>query len=110
MARPFLKYLRKPLRFMSCPPVTRLTRPRPLQRPARLLDLARPGDGQGPGRHIGGDGRAGGDVSAPPDLDRGDELRPRAYEGPRADAGGIFRHAVIVAGDRAGADVSLIHI
>ena len=60
------------------------------------------------GGHVLGDRRAGGDVGALADRDRRDQLRVAADERAVLDRRLMLRLAVVVAGDRAGADVDLL--
>src|SRR6185437_12237283 len=62
-------------------------------------------EGERVGRHVLGDHRAGADVGARPHRDRRHQLGVRADEGALADVGVVFVEAVVVAEDRAGADV-----
>ena len=73
--------------------------------PARLVLLAAAGDRQRVGRHVLGDDAARGDIGAVADRHRRDQRAVRADEGARADLGVVLVEAVVVAGDRAGADV-----
>src|SRR5579871_3690016 len=68
-------------------------------------DLARARQREFVGRRVGGDGRACADGCAVADLDGRDHHAARADEGAAADLGTPFVDAVVIAGDRAGADV-----
>src|SRR3989344_5429481 len=76
-----------------------------LRRPAFLLRLLAPPDGQGVGLHVLGDHRARARVGARPDPDRRHQRRARADERAFAYVGVVFEEAVVVAEDRPGADV-----
>src|SRR5690606_3485081 len=76
---------------------------RPL--PARHGRLPRPLERQLAGRRVLRDRRAGADRRVGADLDRRNEHNARADESAVADHGSVLRRAVVVAGDRAGADV-----
>ena len=84
---------RTPISF-PCPPV--------------LVHLPSARDRQRLIGHIVGDRRAGGHIGALADRDRRDELRVAANEGAVADDGLVLLLAVVVAGDRAGADVDVL--
>src|SRR5262249_27802166 len=56
-------------------------------------------------RHIVSDDRARADIGAVPDLHRCDQRRIRADERILADLGAMLGHAVVLAGDAAGADI-----
>src|ERR1700752_617730 len=83
----------------------------------RLLALAEAGgpagkapflaasDGQFVGGDILGNNRAGADDRARADADRGYQRRVGADESPRTDFGPVLSVTIIIAGDRAGADV-----
>src|SRR6185312_14993055 len=64
-------------------------------------------DCQRAGRHVFTNRRAAADVRPFADRDRSDELRITADERPVFDRGLVLVHAVVVAGDGAGADVDL---
>ena len=57
------------------------------------------------GRHVLRDGRSGGDVRARANAHRRDQLRIRSDERAVLDDGLVLVHAVVIARDRAGADV-----
>src|ERR671915_1760116 len=63
---------------------------------------------QGVGRHIVGDHAARADISAGADAHGRDERRVRADEGAGPDLRGVLAVSVIVAEDRAGADVGAV--
>src|SRR3954467_1784169 len=65
-------------------------------------------DCEGARRHVLADGRAGSHVRVPRHRDRRDELRVAADERAVLDDGLVLAGAVVVAGDRAGADVHLL--
>src|SRR5690606_25152001 len=69
--------------------------------------LAPTRDGEFVGRGVFRDHAAGADGRALADLHRGHQRTVGADEGTVADGGGGFVHAVVVAGDGAGADVHL---
>ena len=71
----------------------------------RLVDLLAAGDRQRIGRDIPGDDAAGRDDRAVADRDRRHERRVRADKRAFADYRPVFVNAVIIAGDRAGADI-----
>src|SRR5712692_6520134 len=75
--------------------------------PSFLCHLAAAGDTQRVGGNILGDGGPVGDVSAVADGDRSNELGAAADENALTDGGLILLHAVVVAGDRAGANVGV---
>ena len=75
--------------------------------PAVLVLLAAARDARAPRGHVLRDRRPGGDVGARADADRRDQLRIAADEGAVVDDRRVLRRAVVVAGDRAGADVHL---
>src|SRR5439155_8522 len=58
-------------------------------------------------RHVLRDGRGGADVGALADREEGHEARVGADERAVADRGRVLRDAVVVARDRAGADVDV---
>src|SRR6266542_7107392 len=107
----------RPLARLSgrCAPLTGRTGPRPRRalgalrvppvHPPLLRHLPRVAEREGTGGDGLGDDRAGRDVGAVADLDRRDEDRIGADEGSGADPGGVLPLAVVVAGDRPGADV-----
>src|SRR5690606_36529449 len=82
--------------------------PRPQPRRA-VGDVGLPAarDAQAAGRHVAIDRAAGPDHGAVADGHRRDQRRVRADEGAGADVGTVFGKAVVVAHDRAGADVGL---
>src|SRR5688572_11661481 len=82
------------LPFLPCPPV--------------LVHLPASRDCQRLIGHIVGDRRTGSHVGAFADRDRRDELRVAANEGAVADDGLVLLLAVVVAGDRAGADIDVL--
>src|SRR5205823_6257416 len=71
------------------------------------IDLAAAADSQAVVGHVFGDGRARGDISVVPDVHRGHENRIAADENAFADGRGMFLEAIVIAGNRAGADVAL---
>src|SRR5215831_1537090 len=71
----------------------------------RLVDLARPRDRQRILRHVLGDDAAGRDISAIADRNRRDQSRVRPDKHVVADDGPVLVEAVVIAGDRAGADI-----
>src|SRR3989454_12365725 len=79
--------------------------PATLGGPAGFVDLAPASDAQGIGGNIFGDGRASGDVGAVAHPNGCDECSVAAHKHTFADCRGVFADAVVVAGDRAGADV-----
>ena len=70
----------------------------------RLFDLLRAADRQCVGRHIAGDDAAGRDDRPGPDGDGRDQRSIRADKRALADYRAELVNAVIIAGDRAGAD------
>ena len=76
-----------------------------LRGPARPLFLLVALQRQRTASHILGDDAAGADIGAVADLDRGDQRRIRADERARADVRVVLVEAVVVAKDRARADV-----
>src|SRR6516165_6676965 len=81
--------------------------PAQARRPALLNHLAAAAKRQGLGRHVLRDHRAGTDIGALPDLDRRHQRRVRANEGATADVGAVLGGTVVIAGDRAGADIGI---
>ena len=77
----------------------------PPRRRALALALFAPGNGDGVRLHVLGNHAAGTDHRAAADGDRRHQRRVGAYEGPFADLGAGLLVAVVVAGDRARADV-----
>src|SRR5215472_8317519 len=75
--------------------------------PAGLVGLAAARDAQGIGGHVVGDGRARGHVRAVADPYRRDQSRIAADEDLIPDRGGLFVKAIVIAGDRARADIGL---
>src|SRR5947209_4212973 len=73
--------------------------------PAGLLDLAPTPERQRVGRDILRNDRTRADISTRTDLYRCDERRIRADKGVVADLRAVLRIAVVIAGDRAGADI-----
>src|SRR5206468_4096784 len=69
------------------------------------IHLSSPRDAERPWRHVARDRRAGGDVRPAADVHGRDELRVAADERLVLDHGLMLLLAVIVARDRAGADV-----
>src|SRR5690606_27502131 len=95
--------LSRPLSYaIAAPPPYPLA---PAGRPPFLVDLARPGDGQGVGGDVLGDGRTGGDVRAAADPHGGDQVGIAADEGAVLDHGGVLAVAVVVHRHRPGPDV-----
>ena len=80
----------------------------PTRDPALLVDLLAARDRQRAGRHVLGDRRAGGDVRARADADGRDQLLSLPMNAPSSITVGCFVRAVVVARDRAGADVDLL--
>src|SRR6266851_5819836 len=78
-----------------------------LCRPARFVDLAAAGDSQSIGGDIFRDGRTCGDVRAITDAHGRDQGGIAADENFAADRGRILVEAVVIAGNRARADVAL---
>src|SRR4051794_32065439 len=76
--------------------------------PAVLVDLRTSGDAEGPGRDVLRDGRSCRDVGPCADRHRGNQLAVTADERAVLDHRRILRDAIVVAGDRAGADVDLL--
>src|SRR5688572_19055144 len=75
--------------------------------PAFEVPLLAGADCERAGRDVLADGGAGADVCALPDRDRRDQLRVAADERPVFDRRRVLVRAVVVAGDRAGADVDV---
>src|SRR5262249_13734775 len=73
--------------------------------PIFFVDLPRPADAERAGWHQVRDHRAGAEVCAGADFHRCDERGIAADEGVIADFGDVFLDAVVIAGDRPGADV-----
>src|SRR5215218_2775052 len=73
--------------------------------PALLNRLRRAFERERVRRHVPGDDGARADIGALADRDRRDEGGIRADERALADLGAVLVEAVIVTGDRAGADV-----
>jgi len=73
---------------------------------AGFFDLLAAGKGDGVRRDVAGDHRAGGDERALADHDRRHQRRVGADEGALPDPGLVLEEAVIIAGDRAGADIA----
>ena len=73
--------------------------------PAGLIHLAAASQRQGIGGNIFGDDRTGADVGAIADANRRDQGAIAADEDAAADRGRVLVHAVVIAGDGAGADV-----
>src|SRR4051795_11010878 len=73
--------------------------------PAFDVALLAGADRERAGRHVLADRRAGADVGVLPHGDRRDELRVAADERAVLDRRGLLADTVVVAGDRAGADV-----
>src|SRR5438093_3996098 len=78
------------------------------RRPSLLDDLGRPPHRQGAGRHILRDRRARADVGALTDGDRRHQARVGPDEGAIGALGLVLVDAVVVAGDRPGADVDAL--
>ena len=74
-------------------------------RAARDVRLPAARDAEAAGRHVAVDRAAGADERAVADRHRRDQRRIRADERAGADLGMVLGEAVVVAGDRAGADV-----
>src|SRR5437879_2511462 len=75
--------------------------------PAGFIDLAPAGNSQSIRRHVFRDGRTGSDVGAVAHAHRRDQRRIAADEHFAPDRGGMLMKAVVIAGDRAGADIAL---
>src|SRR6185437_7696453 len=73
--------------------------------PTRLNRLFGTFERQRVGRHVLGYYRAGADIGAVADLNRRDQRRIGANEGPLADIGAMLGGAVIITGDGAGANI-----
>src|SRR5215470_9029936 len=89
-------------------PPTSILFPQPfpdLRRAPRLVDLLTAGDRQRIRRNIAGNDTAGGDDRAVTDFDRRDQRGVRADKRALADYCAEFVKAVVIAGDRAGADI-----
>src|SRR5256885_866046 len=78
---------------------------RPL--PARNRNLLHAGEGQLPRRGVLGERGSGAECRAPAYARRRDELGVRAYENVVLDDGAVLVRSVVVAHDRAGADVDV---
>ena len=72
---------------------------------AWLVDLPGARDRQRIGRHVRRDDAAGRDIGAVADRDRRDQRRVRADKRALADCRAPLVNAVVIAGDRAGADI-----
>ena len=73
--------------------------------PAGLIDLASTRDGERIRRNILGDDRSSGDVRAVANAHRRDQRGIAADKNAAADRGRVLRDAVVIARDRAGADI-----
>src|SRR5580704_17652992 len=73
--------------------------------PARLIDLAAASDGKGVGRNIFSNRPAGADVGAISDFRRSHKRGVASDKNATANGGRIFVHAIVIARDRACADV-----
>src|SRR6267378_508336 len=78
---------------------------RPL--PARNRHLLHAGEGQLPCRGVLGERGSGAECRAPAHAHRRDELGVRAYENVVLDDGAVLVRSIVVAYDRAGADVDV---
>src|SRR3954447_696507 len=78
-----------------------------LARPLFLIFLARATDAERVGGHGLRDHRAGGDVRSGADFNGRDQSGIAADESSFADGGRVFLLSIVIAGDRAGADVDL---
>src|SRR5262249_35711520 len=70
-----------------------------------LNHLAFARDGQPVGRYVVRDHRAGRDIGTVADADRRHQRCVRTYESTLADISAVFGHTIVVADDRAGAEV-----
>src|SRR5204862_2894028 len=90
--------------LMRCPLRSLLLRQ---PRPAWMRILFRAGEGQLPRRGVLGERGSGAECRAPAYAHRRDELGVRAYENVVLDDGAVLVRSVIVAHDRARADVDV---